>query len=128
MALAGLAAGCNLLDPDRRIDGLDEAKQQWSQAAIDDYQLVIRRICYCLEVEPVRITVVDGVVTARVYRDTGEPVPADRHQLYPAVPGSSRCSRTPTGGTPRSTCPLIRGMAFPPAPSSTTSRTRSTTS
>jgi hypothetical protein len=80
-------ASCGILDPDRQVNGLDEAKARWALLAIDDYEIVIERLCFCPDVTPVRVTVVGGNVVSRVYLDSGEPVPQERAASYPAVPG-----------------------------------------
>jgi hypothetical protein len=87
IAIGLTLASCGVLDPDRRIEGLDAAKARWALLQVDDYQLTLRRLCFCQDYDPVRITVVDGVVAARVYVETGAPVPADRAALFPGVPG-----------------------------------------
>lgn len=78
---------CGILDPDRRIDELDAAKARWALLRIDDYQYVIERVCFCGNVDPVRVTVVDGMAVRRVYVETGASVPDNQGHLYPTVPG-----------------------------------------
>ncbi|NIR80601.1 MAG: hypothetical protein GWO00_20260, partial [Gemmatimonadetes bacterium] len=52
-------------------------RERWSLVGPDSYTYGLERHCFCgaLARGPVRVTVVDGEVTARVYVETGEPVP-----------------------------------------------------
>ena len=87
VAIGLTLASCGILDPDRQVKGLDDAKARWALLAVDDYEIVIERVCFCGDVTPVRVTVVDGNVIGRVYLDSGEPVPSERASFYPSVPG-----------------------------------------
>jgi Family of unknown function (DUF6174) len=87
VAIGLTLASCGVLDPDRRIDGLDAARARWALLEISDYEIVIERVCFCPEVDPVRVRVVDNQVVGRTYLTSGAPVPADRGQFYPDVAG-----------------------------------------
>ena len=66
---------------------LRAAQERWQSSAIDSYELTVRRICYCLSVDAVRVTVENGVVVSRTFAATGAPVPSTYADLYPDVPG-----------------------------------------
>lgn len=66
---------------------LRAAHHRWQASGIDSYELIVRRICYCLSVDPVRVRVVNGVVVSRTFVSTGDPVPSAYAELYPDVPG-----------------------------------------
>lgn len=55
------------------------ARQRWSLGNLRSYEYVGRRSCgecWPDAVRPITVTVTDGVVTGRVYADTGSPVPS----------------------------------------------------
>lgn len=54
---------------------LARAKVAWAAQRPASYTFVVRPVCFC-GVQPIRTTVVNGAVTARVYVDDGTPVPA----------------------------------------------------
>jgi len=58
----------------RELNELARAKEAWSAQALRSYTLVVRPSCFCGP-ETIRATVVDGVVTSKVFVETGEPVP-----------------------------------------------------
>lgn len=66
---------------------LKHAQLRWSREGLASYVLTLRRICYCSEVEPRRITVVDGEVTDVRIAGAAESLPADQWRWYPSVEG-----------------------------------------
>ena len=66
---------------------LRAAHERWQRSGIDSYELTVRRICYCLSVDAVRVKVENGVVVSRTFAGTGDPVPTTYASLYPDVPG-----------------------------------------
>lgn len=78
---------CSVLGegPEPRV--LGEARARWERAAIDDYTFELRRVCFCGDIEPVRIVVRDGVAVSYTVVETGEPLAAESRQWYPTVDG-----------------------------------------
>lgn len=64
---------------------LEQAEAKWAKEGAASYTLVLRRICYCGETDPRRITVVDGVVTDVRILGAMTPLPAEQWQWYPSV-------------------------------------------
>ena len=58
-------------------DGLAAARARWAMTNADDYVFEFQRSCFCPSdfVRPVRISVLDGLVSSAVYVDTEEPIP-----------------------------------------------------
>jgi len=77
MALFALVpVGCTgLLEPEQ--DELAMARARWAQSNANDYMFDLQRSCFCASafVRPVRIEILDGVVSSAVYVDTGDPLP-----------------------------------------------------
>jgi len=71
------SASCGLITgtDEEHEDDLRDAERRWSQAAIQDYQIVVQQLCFCGYTRPVRVTVRSGNIVSRVDADTGEPVP-----------------------------------------------------
>ena len=63
------------------------ARARWANAHVDSYAITVHRLCFCTLVEPVRVTVRDGVVVSRVIVATGAALPAQLVPYYPDVPG-----------------------------------------
>jgi Family of unknown function (DUF6174) len=63
------------------------ARVQWESRAVDSYAMTVTPLCFCGFVEPVRVTVRDGVVVSRVVVSTGGALPAQHASSYPDVPG-----------------------------------------
>jgi hypothetical protein len=63
------------------------ARARWESSGIDSYAMTVRRLCFCGFVEPVRVTVDDGVIISRIIVSSGDPVPGSLAQHYPDVPG-----------------------------------------
>lgn len=88
-ALLGLSAcgGDGLFTSTRLVHNVRAARARWESSGISSYAMTVRRLCFCGFVEPVRVTVDDGVVVSRIVVSTGDPVPASLVQYYPDVPG-----------------------------------------
>lgn len=92
VALAVSLTGCDLVGPDDRFEAIRDlarAHDLWVDAGIADYELRLRRSCFCpIEyLGPVILTVEGDSVTAAVYEADGEPVPADLMEVFPTVEG-----------------------------------------
>lgn len=59
-------------------DELEEARRRWERSEPDAYFYTVARLCFCGDVGPIHVTVVNGAVVSRVYAANGQPVPADR--------------------------------------------------
>ena len=57
---------------------LAQARQRWTLSNIRSYDYTASRSCFCApaSLRSITVTVTNGVVTARVYAGSGEPVPA----------------------------------------------------
>lgn len=77
--------GCST-GPDRD-EAFLAAKARWAAQNVSSYEIVVRRSCFCATTDPVKVTVVNGQVTARVFTTDGQPVPANLIAYYPDVPG-----------------------------------------
>jgi hypothetical protein len=78
LALPIALASCNgsSTGPSRQDETeLAGAKSAWSAQPLRSYMMVIRPACYCGP-ESIRVTVVDGAMTSKVFVETGAPVPA----------------------------------------------------
>lgn len=64
---------------------LAQAEARWAAQGSDDYVVTLRRLCYCGEIEPRRITVIDGVVTDVRIVGSDTALPEDQWQWYPSV-------------------------------------------
>lgn len=72
-------AGCGLITGNDGGDdesALRRAEGRWSRSGVQDYQVVVEYLCFCVYTRPVRITVRFGNVVSRVDVQTGQPVPA----------------------------------------------------
>jgi hypothetical protein len=65
---------------------LERAEQRWEAEGPGSYTITLRRLCYCLEVEPRQVTVTNGVVTDVRIEGADAPLPAEQWQWYPSVP------------------------------------------
>ncbi len=74
-ALGTLHACSSTTAPER---DLADAKARWALSNVRSYEYVVSRSCFCTPdaLRPVTVSVTDGVVTRRVYADTGALVPA----------------------------------------------------
>ena len=66
---------------------LRAARARWENSGIDSYEVTVRRICFCVLTDPVRIVVEDGVVVSRTVMTTGQPLPMGQAEYYPDVTG-----------------------------------------
>jgi hypothetical protein len=64
---------------------LEQAEAKWATEGPSSYVVTLRRICYCGEVEPRQVTVVDGVVTDVRLVGAAAPLPFEHWQWYPSV-------------------------------------------
>jgi hypothetical protein len=87
VALVAVGAGGCILDPGRSTNQLDRAMALWTSHHVASYRLVIQRLCFCLTIDPVRVTVTNGQVVSRLFTTTGQPVPANLAEFYPDIPG-----------------------------------------
>ena len=82
-------SGCNLLDPDEfddETERLEESRGKWRSQGIDDYEFVLRRLCFCGGgTNPARVVVRDGLRLSVTDTTTGEPIPAQFAQYYLTV-------------------------------------------
>ncbi len=73
--LALTLVGCtDVLGPEQ--DALAAARARWALTNADNYLFEFRRSCFCAPdfVRPVRIEILDGIVSSAVYVDTEEPI------------------------------------------------------
>jgi Family of unknown function (DUF6174) len=77
-AMLLFAVGCGITDTESEDDETDlqTAEQRWVRSGVQDYQIVVRHLCFCGYVRPVRLTVRSGSIVSRVDAETGEPVPS----------------------------------------------------
>lgn len=88
LSLVFAMGGCGEFGPEtERLRVIDENRELWERQAMDTYQYSVERICFCGLAGPVRVTVVDGVATGRVFVMSGDPVPQEQADWYPTVDG-----------------------------------------
>ena len=84
-----IASSCGILDAgaDGADDDLRRARARWARAALADYDLVMSRRCFCIDVGPVMVSVRSGVrVETRVLVDDAEgPLAPNLVPFYPTV-------------------------------------------
>lgn len=83
----GAIGGCDVTEPEGDLGELGEAMARWAAVGPDSYQYAVAQLCFCGFVGPVRVTVVNGVVTNRVVVETGEPLEEFLADGYPNVEG-----------------------------------------
>ena len=68
---------------------LEDNRERWTEIAPASYTYAVSRLCFCgtEATGPVRVTVVDGAVSERVYVETGDPVDVTFADHFPAVDG-----------------------------------------
>ena len=83
IGLAGCGKDAGPLSP------LTEARQRWEALHLTTYEYVLTIQCFCSDqvTQPVRITVTDGAVTARVYVAGGAPVDSSLAGRFPSIDG-----------------------------------------
>jgi hypothetical protein len=74
--LVGAAtSGCSVLGIDRGAEaGLEDQRRAWVAQNQRNYTYEYERLCFCVDVRAVIITVKNDVVTSVVVKETGEPV------------------------------------------------------
>jgi hypothetical protein len=80
------ALGC-ATGPQSAIEELRASRDRWLDQGITTYHVTLQRVCFCGDIRPVRVRVINGTVTSRVFVDDGQPVPANRVDAYPAISG-----------------------------------------
>lgn len=67
--------------------GRPEAERRWARmlGGASSYVMRQQRLCYCLHVDTVRLTVTGGRITAGVNERTGAELPADERGAYRSV-------------------------------------------
>lgn len=66
-------------------DTLNTKRALWESQALTDYSYHFHRSCFCVMVDPVVIEVHGAEVTVN-YED-GQPVPSDKLDMFPTIPG-----------------------------------------
>lgn len=81
VAALGALSACDATSPQE--SELALARQRWALSNIRSYDYTAGRSCFCAPqaLRPVTVTVTNGVVTQRVYADTGEPVPSTESEF-----------------------------------------------
>ena len=82
-------AGCGIIEAgtDDAVEDLRRARAAWERAAIDDYDLVMRRLCFCWTPIDVTVVVRGGERVSVLYVSDGTPAPvsAEIAGYYPTV-------------------------------------------
>ena len=78
-------AGCDALEPER--SDLERARLRWETTGPSDYTYVIRRLCFCAYVGPVRVTVENDAVVSVVPTGPEEPPFELDEASFPGVDG-----------------------------------------
>jgi hypothetical protein len=60
---------------------LRQAEQRWVQAGVQNYTIVVQRLCFCGYTRPVRVTVRQGQIVSRVDAETGEVAPPQANNI-----------------------------------------------
>jgi hypothetical protein len=81
LLLFAVACGITDTDADDDVVDLQIAEQRWLSSGVQDYQIVVRHLCFCGYVRPVRLTVRSGSIVSRVDAETGEPVPSQGNHI-----------------------------------------------
>ena len=82
------AAGCATEPSDNVRNSLQAGKAKWASLNLKNYEFTMTLACFCgAPAAPVRVTVVNGVVTSRIDTNTEAPVAASANQHYPNVEG-----------------------------------------
>ena len=84
-------AGCGILDAGDgdAFDDLRRARDAWSRAGTVDYDLAMRRLCFCWTPIDVTVVVRDGERVAVLYAPDGAPAPVPQEivEYYPTIDG-----------------------------------------
>ena len=80
IAFSALGACTNATAPE---SDLAVARQRWALSNIRSYDFTASRSCFCgpPSLRPVTVSVTNGVVTRRIYADTGESAPASESEF-----------------------------------------------
>ncbi len=84
LCLVPLTAACST-EEDERLDDLAAARSLWIANAPGAYDFNYLRSCFCPDVFPARVYVVDGVVTLVRNLETSTPLPEERNDDFPTV-------------------------------------------
>jgi hypothetical protein len=93
LGLPLVLAACGLTGPDDddepERERFHHSVQLWEATEPARYVFLFQRLCFCgTEVtQRVRVEVANGAVVSRTYAETGQPVPAQWHDLFPAMEG-----------------------------------------
>jgi hypothetical protein len=75
LALFPLAAGCSdVLSPGSGLTELAAARQRWNGQNLQSYSFTLQRSCFCVNVQPLRVTVIGDAVVSVVDPATNKPV------------------------------------------------------
>ncbi|NNF29701.1 MAG: hypothetical protein HKN73_20930 [Gemmatimonadetes bacterium] len=81
-------AGCGEFGVEtERLRDIERNRELWERQGMESYRYAVERLCFCGLAGPVRVTVVDGAVTERIFVQSGDPVPAEQADWYPTVEG-----------------------------------------
>lgn len=84
----GLLAGCSdSTGTSIQEELLTSSIRKWNETGPASYEMILLRTCACPAIPPVRIIVRNKVVESRSYADTGDPVPSEKADDFPDVPG-----------------------------------------
>jgi hypothetical protein len=89
LGLAALA-GCSDQGPDAGLrEEIERNRDRWVALQPTSYEYEVEVLCFCgVEARgPVTVSVQDGVVVARTYTDTGQPVSSTFEDSFPSVAG-----------------------------------------
>ena len=84
LCLVPLTAACST-EEDERLDDLAAARSRWIANTPGAYDFNYLRSCFCPDVFPARVYVVDGVVTLVRNLETSTPLPEERNDDFPTV-------------------------------------------
>jgi hypothetical protein len=88
--LAGASVACGDLGPsDGPLAELEQQRDKWEATRPVSYRYGVTRLCFCApgSLGPARVSVTGASVTARVYIDSGDPVPTQLAEAFPTVDG-----------------------------------------
>lgn len=84
--LAVLGSGCSVLGIDSGTEAeLKDQRRAWLRQNITSYTYEFERLCFCMDVRPVIVTVEDDEITGIVIKESGEPV-TQFLDLYYTIP------------------------------------------
>jgi hypothetical protein len=67
---------------------LEQARTRWAERGPSSYSITVARSCFCAieSIQPVIVTVADGLIVSRIYLSSLDTVPAEIAAAYPDVP------------------------------------------